>query len=437
MTYTGSTLRLFFTSGSGSFKLEVTSERRSTKHIFEGSVTELQGVRKDLSTTLDTVKEAVMRRADEGRVEFGENLDQALSDLLEVSVDLRSRLAGGDPQKALELLRLLKHALALQPAGSRPALVEVKAPRDLWVPIELLALEHPPRLRVRDEGALSRVCRQFVGFSAIIRRTLDDQAARRGGLSQNRVLLATPSLPMTVFHDASLQAAQLEGKLLAELRPRIDIEGPWPQHDLEEDELKDTLLRHLFDPTTAVRGGRRRVPDQIQHFACHCDTTPDDADQYSIHLGAAEADGAYVSLKDIRNGLALVAEQTGGDQPPLPLVFLNACGSAAIDYRATPSFPARFLAAGNRGFIGTETNIPDIFAARFAERFYRRLLDGESAGEALNAAKWDMVKTLRNPLGILYTMYADPDLRIGSNAKEALGWRRLLKPFRRRSGSLA
>jgi hypothetical protein len=227
---------------------------------------------------------------------------------------------------------------------------------------------------------------------------------------------------------------------MTDLRPRIEIEGPWPHRDLAEDELKDTLLRHLFDPATAVAGGRRRVPDQVQHFACHCDTTPDDANDYSIHLGAAEAAGAYVSLKDIRIGLARVAEETcaadpGAEQPPLPLVFLNACGSAAIDYRATPSFPARFLAAGNRGFIGTETNIPDVFAARFAERFYSRLLDGEPAGQALNGAKWDMIETLRNPLGILYTMYADPDLHIGSPEKEVLGWRRLLKSLLRRSGS--
>ena len=282
-----------------------------------------------------------------------------------------------------------------------------------------------------------------MGFTTIIRRTLDTPDARSwNGLSQNRVLVAAPGLPITLFHDASLEAAQLEGRLLAELRPRIEIEGPWPQHDLAEDELKNTLLRHLFDPATAVDGGRRRVPDQVQHFACHCDTTSDDADQYSIHLGAAEADGTYVSLKDIRIGLARVAEETLSDdpvaeQPALPLVFLNACGSAAIDYRATPSFPARFLAAGNRGFIGTETNIPDVFAARFAERFYSRLLDREPAGQALNGAKWDMIETMRNPLGILYTMYADPDLRIGSSTKEVLGWRRLLKSLLRRSGSSA
>jgi hypothetical protein len=435
VTLTGATLRLLFTSGSGSFQLAV-KERHSSKLIFEGGLSELQDARRQLGEQLDGVKEAVMCSADEDAfVEFGDPLDSAFEQLLEQSLDLRSRLAGGNPQKAQSLLRVLRRALAHQPAGGEQAFIDVEAPRDLWVPVELLAYEHPPRTRVRDSRALRQACKKFVGFSAIIRRTLGDHDVYSGGLSQDRVLVADKGLPVTLFHDASLAAAGIERDLLASLSPGVDLQGPWPDCDLEEDTIRQRLMQHLFDLRTAVVGGRRLVSDQIQHFACHCDTTGPETDEYAIRLGAAGGAGAYISLAQIRKGLARAAEQTDGQQPSLPLIFLNACGSASVDYRGAASFPARFLSAGNRGFIGTETNIPDVFAARFAERFYSHLLSGDPVGRALNKAKWDMTITRRNPLGILYTLYADPDLHIGPSAKEASKWKRWLKRLPMRFGS--
>ena len=55
-------------------------------------------------------------------------------------------------------------------------------------------------------------------------------------------------------------------------------------------------------------------------------------------------------------------------------MFLNACGSAAVDVFSASSFVKLFIENGNRGFLGTETRVPDTFAAKLSRRFYQELL---------------------------------------------------------------
>ena len=100
---------------------------------------------------------------------------------------------------------------------------------------------------------------------------------------------------------------------------------------------------------------------------------------------------------------------------PLPLLFLNACGSGRILPEASFSFPEYFLRVnGNRGFIGTETPVPDDFAAEFARKFYIALLSGQrNLGWALQRARWQMLESQQNLLGLYYIAYADPTMRVG------------------------
>ena len=80
---------------------------------------------------------------------------------------------------------------------------------------------------------------------------------------------------------------------------------------------------------------------------------------------------------------------------------------------AVTSFPRFFVEENNnRGFIGTETNVPDEFAAAFSAAFYTSLLSGSTLGKAIHDAKWKMLLEKNNPLGIIYTVYADPDLHV-------------------------
>jgi hypothetical protein len=56
--------------------------------------------------------------------------------------------------------------------------------------------------------------------------------------------------------------------------------------------------------------------------------------------------------------------------------------------------------------------VPDSFAPDFAERVYRYLFAPKPLGETLYHTKWDLLLGKDNPLGMLYVLYADPDLHM-------------------------
>jgi hypothetical protein len=73
------------------------------------------------------------------------------------------------------------------------------------------------------------------------------------------------------------------------------------------------------------------------------------------------------------------------------------------------------LAAAHVRFVivvGTEASVPDLFAAEFSKLFYSVLIKGKSVGESVYFARREFLKYNNNPLGILYTVYVDPDLRV-------------------------
>lgn len=413
-------LTFTFTEVSGGFRLTLTAPSRKDQH-FWGKEEGLAMVREALSLRLDRIKAAVMRCAREDAfVEFGDRLDEAFEALHVESLDLLGQLVGGNGEDAGELALALSRVLAPRPARTPPPIVQVIGPAKLWAPIELLAAEHVDRVRIRSEAELRKACMRFLGLSAVVRRVLARPAgAPPLGLTQDRTLADRPALPVTFFHDASLKAARIEFETLRKLSPRVDVQGPWPAEDLERTEVVRALVQHLHDPLTAIDGTHLKTPVQIQHFACHCDTRAENARDHSLRLAAPGTRGVDVSIAHLereKTATATAAALAAGGRKPaetsLPLIFLNACSSSMIDYRAASSFPEVFLSAGSRGFIGAETDIPDEFAGRFAARFYDRLLSRERTGQALNGAKWDMIRDRHNPLGILYTMYADPDLQV-------------------------
>jgi CHAT domain-containing protein len=95
-----------------------------------------------------------------------------------------------------------------------------------------------------------------------------------------------------------------------------------------------------------------------------------------------------------------------------PLVFLNACGSSKVTPEGVSSFPSMFLRIGSRGVIGTETSVPDLAAAEFAREFYTRFFKGFTLGEALFDARMRLLRNRFNPIGALYSAYANADLRV-------------------------
>ena len=70
------------------------------------------------------------------------------------------------------------------------------------------------------------------------------------------------------------------------------------------------------------------------------------------------------------------------------------------------------MAKGARGVIGTECEIPAIFAKEWAKRFFDQFLAGEPVGQIFLNLRQEFYKKHNNILGMLYALYCDGDTRI-------------------------
>jgi hypothetical protein len=330
----------------------------------------------------------------------------AINVLYATGIGLAGELFGGHQALGLvtELCRAAVQGLDIH---ADPPLISIDAPVGFFPPIELLPLladGHPKHARSLQEAVAG-----FVAFGAVVRRSVPAE------IDGDLVLRNADGLPIALFWDANLEGARAEAQFFADLEPVVRTRLRWPAGDVAADGAADELTGHLVRP--AVQG---KVLDQIHHFACHCDSLPDNPADWELRFRADGSDPADVYLSDLNVAMfdrrADRAPATG-----LPIVYMNACGSASIRPDSSASFASLFLRDNkNRGFIGTETDVPDDFAARFSEVFYRRLLCGDRLGRALHRAKWTMLEECGNPLGALYTLYADPEIKVEREQPEVL-----------------
>ena len=96
-----------------------------------------------------------------------------------------------------------------------------------------------------------------------------------------------------------------------------------------------------------------------------------------------------------------------------PLVFLNGCGTVGYSPDALSPFIDKLVQdRGAAGVIGTEISVWEALASEFAKLFIEAFLKGAGAGEALLQARRALLSQ-RNPLGLVYTLYAAADLILG------------------------
>ncbi|MFD3762505.1 CHAT domain-containing protein [Streptomyces sp. NPDC058622] len=99
-----------------------------------------------------------------------------------------------------------------------------------------------------------------------------------------------------------------------------------------------------------------------------------------------------------------------------PFVLLNACqaGHAASD--ADRSFLGRVLIRyGAQGVLGPQIDMPQAFAAEYAQEFVRRFLRGgpqDTAGRIVWELARHFTAAYRNPLGFAYALHCGMDARI-------------------------
>jgi hypothetical protein len=158
---------------------------------------------------------------------------------------------------------------------------------------------------------------------------------------------------------------------------------------------KTEVVRALNDSATG---------DQVVYFYCHARAgKPGNRDAAAIIMGTG--DEATVADLDLD---APATVQLPGN----PLVFINACESAALSPLFYDGFVPYFMAKGARGVIGTECKMPARFAVRWADAFFEQFLDGATVGETVLKLRQDFVRGHHNPLGLIYAAHCNVDTRL-------------------------
>lgn len=151
------------------------------------------------------------------------------------------------------------------------------------------------------------------------------------------------------------------------------------------------------------------APSPVSVLYLYCQCKVGEGNDPVLSFGGTAAD----TVRRTELGLAALGDQ--------PLVFANACTTAASDPYVANELEASFFERGCRAFLGTETKVPITLASRFAtvffELFERRLdPDPMAAGEALAQARLFLWTRYRNLGGLLYAyvnqyelFLADPD----------------------------
>jgi hypothetical protein len=145
---------------------------------------------------------------------------------------------------------------------------------------------------------------------------------------------------------------------------------------------------------------RGTPPAELLYFFCHAYPNPD-PDRLGPAAVCLEFTGGHmVSLEDL-----LLGEPSDWELDTAPLVVLNACASVGPASSVYASFLPCLLGRGARGVIGTEADVPPVFAAAWAKMFFSRLLDGVPLADAAFKTAWDLIGQYRNLLGLVYSLH--------------------------------
>jgi len=332
-----------------------------------------------------------------------DRLIRALTRLDGALTQIAFMLVGDDNTRLNEIRERLTHRWPQWRSSDVVPVVEVRG-HDGQFPFDLLPLlDATPFRDFVNVAEVAGGLRRFLGFSAAVRRVGPEEVVpaplRRAG-----------KIPVQLI-TYDMAGARDETESFGLHRDALAVDGPWPPAGLGQAEVAERLLNSLYDPAVGFDGARRADgAAQVQHFAVHCATEDLTASGYTLVLGGPGPRERRITLGSIKQGFRELAQQQGDMAGPRSLIVANACGSARLDLKTRGSFPGWFLGNRHRGFVGTETDIPDAVAAVFTEELYEALLGGDPLGEAVVRARRALFNRWQNPLGLLYAYYGDPAL---------------------------
>lgn len=177
----------------------------------------------------------------------------------------------------------------------------------------------------------------------------------------------------------------------------------------------DRWAGRLFLPTEGVGTPRdelidafnRRGPNaHVLYVFCRCHNPENEAVELRFSNGPGDAP---VSMPDLNQV----------DLTNNPLVFINACDTAAGESGATQDLERYYFTRKCGAYIGTEAKVPVQLASRVAEGFFHYFYGATAsrtlpAGEALAQIKLLLWKRYRNVGGIFYTLVNEHRLHISA-----------------------
>lgn len=145
---------------------------------------------------------------------------------------------------------------------------------------------------------------------------------------------------------------------------------------------------------------------QLLYFYCHAKSTLP-GETGGVDSSFVQLSDGPISLRDLKRRARLSADSLRD----APLVFLNACESAELSPYLYDGLVPYFIAKGARGVIGTEVDVPALFAAEFAQTLITRFVAGDQPiGDLLLSLRQEYLIQHKNVLGLIYALYSSADL---------------------------
>lgn len=312
--------------------------------------------------------------------------------------------ASRDPQ----LMRLRDLVKGL-PTGAMVTIAIAPEARDVVVPWNLMYDADPPR-----EPGSHAVVDRFWGARFRL----------------NVRFAASPNVERTPH--GKVRAARLwhkheQARLLARALKPLDGRIRWQRLRVKggripELALSNAELVHFFCHGNSAIDGLEEAKGKLNaQFKSHVDSIqgPHTTKEYLQKLESI-SDGPSQSIVYVAEGTASLdlMRVSGISLAASPIVILSMCESAQVTCSGLGFVPF-FLEAGAQAAIGTEAASPWHLSAAMDGEVIRRLLEGETVGDALFAARVSQLQK-GNILSLIYSMYGDANARLpgGSDGRE-------------------
>jgi len=168
------------------------------------------------------------------------------------------------------------------------------------------------------------------------------------------------------------------------------------------------------------------TPCELLYVFCHASAAVTRDDLFTYTDRAPETQAKLIFEPPPAPPLDVAAMQDHRTKPLVdrPLVFLNACSTTAGDEAFQAPLLEQFLDRwGAAGVLGTDWEVPSVFADAFARRLLAHFLgERRSLGEAFWLTSHEAFAE-GNPFPLIYALYAQPELTVAATTAAPKGTR--------------